>query len=489
MQGNYYNVKPSSSMNIAMILKRMAFRLIIFLIYLLCLFVTEAIEAQVDQHKEGINENDKILGRPGDNIWSAGDKEMEIINAPNLRIEEVARGLEFPTTMTFVGPDDILVLEKEKGTVRRIINGNLLPEPVLRVNVATSSETCMCGIAITKAIPGRAYVFLYFTGVKFADQGTASLANRLYRYELVDNRLQNPKLLLDLPPTTGPHHTGGAILVGPDNYLYLPIGDLDNIGDDEYFDTKAQNVKDSKDADGRSGILRTTLEGMPVPNGSIIGNAYPLNMYYAYGIRNSFGIDFDPVTGKLWDTENGPAYGDEINMVEPGFNSGWHKVQGSWKNMNRNNGDIITSEPSGLIYFNGRGKYSEPEFEWTQTVGPTALKFLNSDKLGKEYENDMFVASVGKGTIYHFDLSKNRTELALTGDLNDKNANTNSEISDSNIVFGEGFGGITDIEVGQYDGYLYIVSIGDGKIYRIVPDAENVKIKVDVPSCCNEIPR
>ena len=50
--------------------------------------------------------------------------------------------------------------------------------------------------------------------------------------------------------------------------------------------------------------------------------------YYAYGMRNSFGMDFDPVTGKLWDTENGPWWADEINIVEPGFNSGWKKVQG-----------------------------------------------------------------------------------------------------------------------------------------------------------------
>jgi glucose/arabinose dehydrogenase len=54
----------------------------------------------------------------------------------------------------------------------------------------------------------------------------------------------------------------------------------------------------------------------------------PLNMYYAYGIRNSFGLDFDPLTGNLWDTENGPEYGDEINLVELSFNSGWLKLVG-----------------------------------------------------------------------------------------------------------------------------------------------------------------
>ena len=78
--------------------------------------------------------------------------------------------------------------------------------------------------------------------------------------------------------------------------------------------------------------FRITQDGLPIPNGSLIGDEYPLNLYYAYGIRNSFGMDFDPLTGNLWDTENGPEYGDEINLVEPGFNSGWNKVQGVWEN-------------------------------------------------------------------------------------------------------------------------------------------------------------
>ena len=72
-----------------------------------------------------------------------------------------------------------------------------------------------------------------------------------------------------------------------------------------------------------------TQNGEPVADSAtgeyILGNSYPLNLYYAYGIRNSFGIDFDPITGNLWDSENGPGHSDEINLVEPGFNSGWIK--------------------------------------------------------------------------------------------------------------------------------------------------------------------
>ena len=138
-----------------------------------------------------------------------------------------------------------------------------------------------------------------------------------------------------------------------------------------------------------------------------------MNKYYAYGIRNSFGMDFDPVTGNLWDTENGPNYGDEINLVEPGFNSGWNKVQGIWEDNEGNIGNAIRSNPEGLVSFGGKGKYSPPEITWKNRVGPTALKFLDSERLGVEYRNDIFVSDYHGGRIYHFDLDSTRTELLL----------------------------------------------------------------------------
>jgi hypothetical protein len=105
---------------------------------------------------------------------------------------------------------------------------------------------------------------------------------------------------------------------------------------------------------------------------------------------------------------------------------------------------------------------------WLNTTGPTAIKFLNSDKLGKQYENDMFVADYHGGNIYHFKLNQNRTGLVLNGPLADKVANTPSETQQGGIIFAKGFGAITDLEVGPYDGYLYVLTF-DGSIYRIVP--------------------
>ena len=417
--------------------------------------------------------------------YSTDDGIPSIIGDPALKVEEVARGLDLPTTMAFLGDNDILVLEKDKGTVQRIVNGKMLPEPLLDVNVATSVERCMCGIAVSShsdSVSGggggdggtglRTYVFLYYTEAELTDsediiEGKAPLGNRLYRYELVNNKLINPVLLLDLPAIPGPRHNGGAIMIGPDNNLYVPIGDVDGTGMGEAFETKAQNYVDGVEPDGRGGILRITQDGQPVGgDGGILGNTHPLNLYYAYGIRNSFGFDFDPVTGNIWDTENGPGdgpgEGDEINLVEPGFNSGWQEIHG------------MASSTAGfdlqddIVDFEGKGKYSDPQFAWVNTVGPTALTFLNSDKLGMQYVNDMFVGDVHNGWIYHFDLHEDRTALILDGLLADKVAHTDSELEEhASVIFGEGFGGITDLEVGP-DGYLYVVSIGQGAIYRIV---------------------
>jgi glucose/arabinose dehydrogenase len=367
--------------------------------------------------------------------------------------------------MAFLGPEDILVLEKEKGTVQRIVNGEMLPTPVLTVDVATEVERCMCGIAVSKSDSGTVYVFLYFTEAEDGSGGISSepVGNRLYRYEWVNNQLVNPILLLDLPATPGPRHNGGVVRIGPDNNVYVVIGDVDG------HQTQAQNQQSGgEEPDGTSGILRITQDGKPVGSSGILGDSYPLNLYYAYGIRNSFGFDFDPVTGNIWDTENGPGYGDEINLVEPGFNSGWLEITGM-----SSNADDFDLEEDGLVSFDGKGEYSDPEFEWRDTLGPTAAKFLNSDKLGAEYVNDMFVGDIVNGRIYHFELNQDRTELILDGLLADKVAATESVTELEQIIFAEGFGGITDLEVGP-DGYLYVVSLGNGAIYRILPAADVV---------------
>jgi aldose sugar dehydrogenase len=207
----------------------------------------------------------------------------------------------------------------------------------------------------------------------------------------------------------------------------------------------------------------------------------PLALYYAYGMRNTFGMDFDPITGNLWDTENGNTFGDEINLVNPGFNSGWSQVAGIWEagsKPGRAIGADSNNPPKDLVTFDdGKGVYRAPEFTWLQTIAPTALKFLNSDKLGTQYENTIFIGDVDYGRLYNFKLNEDRTGLVLSSDgpLADKIANTPDEMTQQSaggVTVGQGFGVITDIQIGPHDGYLYILT-HNGSLYRIVSDSSS----------------
>ena len=435
----------------------------------------------------------------GQNATFAGPK----VTDSNLKVELVARNLNFPTAIDFLGNDDLLLTEKDTGNVYEIINGNITA-PLIHLNVTTRDERGLLGLAISgngnNSSKDNTLVYLYYTlcgkdkdtdsevsqqflngekvGQPTIKGGSKKCGNYVYRYELdaKNNKLVAPKLIASLPGLPGPSHNGGKLLMDKEKNLFVTIGDLQTTKFNQNktgYDTKAQNIINGTFPDGRGGILRITQDGKPVGNGTL-GVDYPLNLYYAYGIKNSFGIGLDPVTDNLWDTENGPQFGDEINLVKPGFNSGWEKVQGIWKlNQTREKDGIFDNSTKGVEFvdFSSKGKYSNPEFVWDKPVAPTALAFLDSDKLGQQYTNDIFVGSAKKGTLFHFDLKPDRESLDLIGDLADLVYSKKDD--SSKIVFGENFGVVTDLKVGP-DGYLYVVSgsgeTGKGAIYKIVPN-------------------
>jgi aldose sugar dehydrogenase len=430
---------------------------------------------------------------------------------PKLKLELVAKGLNSPTTIAFLAKDDILVLEKD-GIVRRILGNNTLELAVLDIRSAVNStrERGLLGVAISakphsgnesEKDENNSNIYLYYTEkVPRRDlnnpcntntcQKASHVVNSLYSYEMKDGRLVDPKLLISIPVGAGDiglEHVGGKIILGADNKIYITSGDgypCRNYEDckksitEGALNSKTANKEGGRVATGAGGILVVTQDGTSPSNNHIFGDKFPLNLYYAYGIRNSFGLDFDPVTGFLWDTENGPFFGDEVNLVKPGFNSGWAKAQGVWpitdynllvKDLHR--GSYFpkvnqTINENKLFDYNGKGKYSSPEFTWNDSIGVTAIKFFNSDKLGNKYKNDIFVGTIAKGFLYHFDLNKERNGLLLGNKLYDNVALNKKELKDNRI--GRDFYGITDLEVGP-DGFLYVVSIADGEIWRIVP--------------------
>jgi len=212
------------------------------------------------------------------------------------------------------------------------------------------------------------------------------------------------------------------------------------------------------------------MDGEPA-EGNPFADDPSLAKFYAYGIRNSFGLDIDSITGRVWDTENGEINFDEINLVEPGFNSGWTAIQGLAKNRQNFNSSELADTLSNKSAITGL--YSDPEFVWNQTVGVTDIELFNSDKLGEQYKNDMFVASIVDGNLYRFKLNEDRTELVLCGVLADRIASKPIEKEQSVIAHGIG---ITDIETSP-DGYLYLSAIkeyypdfdGSGTVYKVIP--------------------
>jgi glucose/arabinose dehydrogenase len=393
----------------------------------------------------------------------------QTVDDPALDVQLVTNGLSSPTSMAFVAPGDILVLQKNDGQVRRVRNGVLQAAPVLDFPVSFDSERGLLGIAVSRDVPPR--VFFYLT--EAAADGGPPIANRVYRYtwNAGPGTLTSPQLVLDLPATPGPNHDGGVITLDAQGRLYAVIGDLNRSG-------QLQNHVDAAAPDDTSVIFRVNPDGTAAagnpftPYCSITttqtcaSNAgcpggetcrTQVARYYAYGVRNSFGLAIDPVTGALWDTENGPADYDEVNRVDPGFNSGWNKIMGP----NSRDPQDVTD----LFHMPGAGEtYSDPEFSWLSTIAPTAILFPRG--LGANYDNVALVGDVNTGNLYRLPLDATRTgfNVAPIPGLADLVADTTTE-RDS-LKMGSGFGGITDLEEGP-DGSVYVVSIGLGAIYRI----------------------
>jgi glucose/arabinose dehydrogenase len=374
----------------------------------------------------------------------------------SLTAEPILNGLSSPTSIAFLDSNNILLLEKG-GNIRLISNGQMQPTPVLQLEgVESNNERGLLGIEVM----GNK-IFLYVTESGAQVEGIPTegdVRNRVYSYTWDGTSLTNPQLLLDLPAGPGTNHQGGKLKIGPDNQLYVVVGEMQREGQ-------------SGPAPDATGVIFriSPTDGSPTPNNPFSTDASdPLSKYYAYGIRNSFGIDFDPVTGSLWDAENGEDVFDEINVVNPGFNSGWKLVMGP---MAANTG---VSE-SNLVNIPG-SQYADPAFSWAESRGVTDIEFFNSTAFGPSYENGIFVGDITTGTLFYFEPNADRTGINLNGDpsLSDLVADSDEEMSA--VTLGTGFVGITDIETGP-DGSLYILTFdrgteGQGSLYRILPAAQ-----------------
>jgi aldose sugar dehydrogenase len=454
---------------------------------------------------------------------------------PNLAVRPVVTGLTEPTGMAFLGPQDFLVLEKSTGRVKHVVDG-VVQGVVLDLAVNFASERGLLGIALHPDVAHNGWVYLYWTcrgpaAGEDCEEGPDTdvlarvplLGNRVDRFVWDGTTLTFDRNLIRLrafqadadqngifnQPLRG-NHDGGKLTFGPDGKLYILIGDngrrgwLQNIGtgtlpngrDDQF------GGPEPDDAHLTGVILRLNDDGsFPEDNpfvdvGNDIGGEVGANLQkiFAYGLRNSFGMAFDPLSGTLFTEENGDDSFTELNRVEAGFNGGWVQLMGPVERITEYKA-IETSpryfglqqvrwpptriadtpeEAQSRLFLLPGAHYTDPLLSWKFEVAPGGLGFVSGQGLGPEYEGDLIMGAARTfllgGQLWRFKLDNDRQEFAFSdprlGDRVADNLDKYDLTESESLLFGQDFGIATDIQTGP-QGTLFVVSLSNGAIYEI----------------------
>ena len=461
----------------------------------------------------------------------------------DLRVTNVTVGLNQPIAMAFIGLDDILVTERATGRVKRVkVTGSVVNvTTVLDIAVNSAQERGLLGITLHPNFPSNPGVYLYHTesstGIDTTNVSQVPLlGNRVDRYVWNNSMLAFDRNIIklrafqnDINNINGSrvergNHNGGVIRFGPDGKLYVVIGDngrrgwMQNVLSGLINNTNGQVADDefggpAPDNAHLTGVILRLNDDGSTPHDNpfnVLGAknvsaevGENLQRVFAYGIRNSFGMTFDPKKGDLWITENGGRAFDEINRIERGFNGGWVQLMGPLHRIKDFKAIEIAANvssigaPAGLqqlrfppeaiqddfnrarqLMFDIPGaKLRDPEFSWKYVVPPSGLGFIHGTALGPKYDGDLIVGSAvsrtaNRGNLYRFRLNGGRTEFVFNNTkLHDKVADNNRTddfvTEGEEILFGTAFGVVTDIQTGP-DGALYLVSPTFGSIRKIV---------------------
>ncbi|HEY6229846.1 MAG TPA: PQQ-dependent sugar dehydrogenase [Pyrinomonadaceae bacterium] len=442
----------------------------------------------------------------------------------NLAVGTVVNGLDQPISLAFLGVNDFLVLEKASGKVQRMLRdplSNIVTyTTVLDLAVNSASERGLLGIALHPQFATNGYVYLFWSESSTGSDTTnidsiALLGNRVDRFHFDGSVLTFDKNLIklrslqqDSGQSSRGNHDGGVLRFGPDGKLYIIFGDNGRRGFLQNLPTGGPVPDDQfggpepDDAHLTGVILRLNDDGSTPTDNPFFNTATTLTgqaaanvkKVFAYGVRNGFGMAFDPLAGSLWTQENGDDAFDEMNRVTPGFNGGWIQTMGPLSRLaefkaietNYAPGNLqqlrwppsnIASTPQvalSRLFTLAGSQYTDPEFSWKYALAPAGIGFVKGRGLGAQFEGDLLVGAsrttLLNGFLFRFKFTPDRKHFQFTDPLlNDRVADNldKFDLTESeSLVAGRDFGVVSDIQTAP-NGNVFAVSLTNGAIYEI----------------------
>jgi glucose/arabinose dehydrogenase len=342
-------------------------------------------------------------------IGAAAPREIPIEPLPpGVVIETVVPDAKNLVAMDFTPDGRLLYTERISnyangsylGYVRVVKNGQLQPAPAYMFSVLHEGERGLLGIAVDPNFVVNHSVWVYFTKKSTSGDCGTTVKNRVVRFVLNDdNTVDSEPEVAGCFPVNQPApgifvtiHNGGNLHFGPDGKLYISVGNSDD---------KNDAVDPAQDLGSPLGKLHRFNANVPLSTPG--DNPFPGSSIYAYGLRNSFDFDFDPISGQIFATENGDACDDEINRLLPRGNYGW-----------RPNYPCDDSAPDPQY------NTLPPLTYWSPSIAPTGLTFYRGDLI-PEWKNDLFMCAFKDGStaLHHFKLNAARTAIVAHTILSD----------------------------------------------------------------------
>jgi glucose/arabinose dehydrogenase len=351
-----------------------------------------------------------------------GAGEVQTSSNVSFRVEKVASGLEVPWSIVWA-PDGRMIFTERPGRVRVMEKGTLNPKPLLTLtDVESAGEAGLMSVALHPQFSSNHFVYLSYAYT------SGGLRVRVVRYREAAEGLVDRKVIIeDLPAARA--HAGCRIRFGSDGKLYVTTGDATNRNLAQQLNSLAGKT------------LRLNDDGTVPQDNPFVGRQDARPEIWSLGHRNAQGLDFQPGTNLMFQTEHGPSGfdgpggGDEVNIVEKGKNYGWPTIH-------------HTETAAGL---------ESPLLEYTPACAPGSGAFYRGSVLPQFKGNFFFGCLRGERVI----------RVVLDG---------RRVVSQENLL--QNYGRIREVAEGP-DGYLYVSTSNrdgrgrpaedDDRILRLVP--------------------